>query len=99
MNTKIDDLKQAVVKMIKAGIPVFFGCDVGQSSDRNFGIMDSKLYKFEVSSLIIRSTYPLIIDVNLVGDLQHQAWLVQGRPSQPRRVRDDTRHGHLWCSH
>jgi aminopeptidase C len=49
VNTKIDDLKQAVVKMIKAGIPVFFGCDVGQSSDRNFGIMDTKLYKFEVS--------------------------------------------------
>ena len=48
VNTKIDDLKQAVVKMIRAGVPVFFGCDVGQSSDRNFGIMDPKLYKFEV---------------------------------------------------
>ncbi|EKM54436.1 uncharacterized protein PHACADRAFT_174941 [Phanerochaete carnosa HHB-10118-sp] len=47
VNTKIDDLKQAVVKMIQAGVPVFFGCDVGQSSERNLGIMDTKLYEFE----------------------------------------------------
>ena len=50
MNTQIDDLKQAVVKMVKAGLPVFFGCDVGQSSDRNYGIMDTALFEYEVRS-------------------------------------------------
>ena len=48
MNTEIDNLKQAVVKQIKAGVPVFFGCDVGQFSDRQKGIMDTALFEYEV---------------------------------------------------
>jgi bleomycin hydrolase len=32
VNTEIDNLKATVVKLIKAGIPVFFGCDVGKHS-------------------------------------------------------------------
>ncbi|PCH43598.1 peptidase C1B bleomycin hydrolase [Wolfiporia cocos MD-104 SS10] len=47
VNTKIDDLKQAVVKMIKAGQPVFFGCDVGQSLEREGGIMDTAMFEHE----------------------------------------------------
>ena len=31
--------------MLKAGQPVFFGCDVGQFSDRDLGIMDTSLHK------------------------------------------------------
>lgn len=31
--------------MVKAGQPVFFGCDVGQLSNRD-GIMDSELYDY-----------------------------------------------------
>ncbi|KAI5115416.1 hypothetical protein M0805_001566 [Coniferiporia weirii] len=45
VNTKSADLKQAVVKQLKAGQPVFFGCDVGQFSDRTAGIMDTGLHK------------------------------------------------------
>ena len=48
MNTEIENLKQAVVKQIKAGQPVFFGCDVGQFSDRDAGIMDPALFEYEV---------------------------------------------------
>lgn len=48
MNTQIENLKAAVVKMIKAGQPVFFGCDVGQFSDKTAGIMDTALYEYEV---------------------------------------------------
>lgn len=33
--------------MVKAGVPVFFGCDVGKSSERNLGYMDTTLYQFE----------------------------------------------------
>ena len=42
--------------MIKAGEPVFFGCDVGKFSDRNDGIMDLDLYEYEV-----RFMWPLIL--------------------------------------
>lgn len=37
--------------MIKAGQPVFFGCDVGKFSDSNVGIMDPALFEYEVRSL------------------------------------------------
>jgi len=47
VNTEIQDLKDAVVKSLKAGLPVFFGCDVGQSSDRDNGIMDTDLFDYE----------------------------------------------------
>ena len=48
MNTEIDNLKHAIVKMLKAGQPVFFGCDVGKFSDTPAGIMDLALYEYEV---------------------------------------------------
>ena len=35
--------------MIKAGQPVFFGCDVGKFSDRKAGIMDTALFEYEAS--------------------------------------------------
>ncbi|KAL5484802.1 LAP3_1 [Sanghuangporus weigelae] len=45
VNTEIDDLKASVIKLLKAEQPVFFGCDVGQFSDRDAGIMDTSLHK------------------------------------------------------
>jgi len=47
VNTEIENLKSAVVKMIKAGHPVFFGCDVGKFSDSGKGIMDTALFEYE----------------------------------------------------
>lgn len=44
--------------MIKAGVPVFFGCDVGKFSD-SVGIMDPELFAYEVSS-IFRGVVPLL---------------------------------------
>ncbi|OCH87297.1 peptidase C1B bleomycin hydrolase [Obba rivulosa] len=49
VNTQIENLKAAVVKMVKAGQPVFFGCDVGQFSDKTAGIMDTALYEYETT--------------------------------------------------
>ncbi|KAI0745719.1 peptidase C1B bleomycin hydrolase [Earliella scabrosa] len=49
VNTEIENLKRAVVKQIKAGQPVFFGCDVGQFSDRESGIMDTALFEYEAA--------------------------------------------------
>ena len=49
MNTEIEQLKAAVVKLVKAGQPVFFGCDVGKFSDRDLGIMDTALFEYEAA--------------------------------------------------
>ena len=63
VNTEIENMKAMVIKaclhvisthlnhkslqMIKAGLPVFFGCDVGKFSDRTSGIMDPDLFAYE----------------------------------------------------
>ncbi|KZO98930.1 peptidase C1B, bleomycin hydrolase [Calocera viscosa TUFC12733] len=47
VNAEIDRLKSAVVRSIRANQPVFFGCDVGKSSDRDLGIMDCGIYDYE----------------------------------------------------
>ncbi|PNY25530.1 Bleomycin hydrolase [Tolypocladium capitatum] len=48
VNVDMDTLKSACVEMLKAGLPVFFGCDVGQFSDKASGIMDTALYDYDV---------------------------------------------------
>lgn len=47
VNTEIENLKSVVIKLVKAGQPVFFGCDVGKFSDRVGGIMDTALFEYE----------------------------------------------------
>ncbi|KAJ7733775.1 peptidase C1B bleomycin hydrolase [Mycena maculata] len=47
VNTEVENMKSTVVKMIKAGVPVFFGCDVGKFSSRVDGIMDPALFDYE----------------------------------------------------
>ncbi|OJJ01762.1 hypothetical protein ASPVEDRAFT_41356 [Aspergillus versicolor CBS 583.65] len=43
VNVEMHVLKNAAISMLKAGHPVFFGCDVGKFSDRTTGIMDPDL--------------------------------------------------------
>lgn len=47
INVDMDTLKAACVAMIRAGLPVFFGSDVGQSSRSDDGIMDLELFGYE----------------------------------------------------
>ncbi|PWZ03236.1 peptidase C1B, bleomycin hydrolase [Testicularia cyperi] len=49
VNTTVDVMRNAVVASIKAGQPVFFGCDVGQFSDKDSGIMDQNLFGYELA--------------------------------------------------
>ncbi|WP_179395840.1 aminopeptidase C [Lacticaseibacillus absianus] len=44
LNLDIDTFKQLAIKQLAAGESVWFGSDVGQSSDRQIGIMDTKIY-------------------------------------------------------
>jgi bleomycin hydrolase len=41
-------MKNAAISMLKAGIPVFFGSDVGKFSDSASGIMDTDLFDFDL---------------------------------------------------
>lgn len=47
LNLEIDKLKELSMKQITNGEPVWFGCDVGQKSDREHGIMDTDLFNYE----------------------------------------------------
>ncbi|MGC9512201.1 MAG: C1 family peptidase [Fidelibacterota bacterium] len=47
LNVDIQTLKSLALAQLKAGEPVWFGCDVGQLSDRESGIMATDLYLYE----------------------------------------------------
>jgi bleomycin hydrolase len=47
LNVDLDTMKRAAIAQIKDERPVWFGCDVGKSFDRDLGLMDSELYDFE----------------------------------------------------
>jgi bleomycin hydrolase len=43
INVEMQTLKTAVIAMLRAGYPVFFGCDVGKFYDRDRGVLDNDL--------------------------------------------------------
>jgi bleomycin hydrolase len=47
LNLPIDKLIDYSTAQLKDGEPVWFGCDVGQWSDRDLGIMDTNLFNYE----------------------------------------------------
>ena len=47
LNLPIDDLKNAAIKQLKDGFPVWMGCDVGQSFIRQEGILDTKAFNIK----------------------------------------------------
>ncbi|ETN41152.1 uncharacterized protein HMPREF1541_03087 [Cyphellophora europaea CBS 101466] len=49
VNVDMLTMKQAAVAMLKAGLPVFFGSDVGKFSNSSSGIMDTALYDYKLA--------------------------------------------------
>lgn len=49
VNVDMSVMKSAAVAMLKAGIPVFFGSDVGKYSNSSSGIMDTSLYDYKLA--------------------------------------------------
>jgi bleomycin hydrolase len=49
VNVSMPTLKTAAIKMLKAGLPVFFGCDVGKFSNSTTGIMDDKMFDYRLA--------------------------------------------------
>ena len=47
INVPIDVLKAAAIESIKAGKPVWFGCDMGPLISRKEGIMDMEVYAYD----------------------------------------------------
>ena len=56
LNVKIDILKRATIESIKNNDPVWFGCDVSKYLHRTHGVMDTKLFDFE---LFYGTSFPL----------------------------------------
>ncbi|RMZ73788.1 bleomycin hydrolase [Pyrenophora seminiperda CCB06] len=48
VNVDMKTIKDACIAMLKRGMPVFFGSDVGKYSDSQKGIMDTGLYQYEL---------------------------------------------------
>lgn len=48
VSVDMDTLKTVCVKMLKAGLPIFFGSDVGKFSDSASGIMDLELFNYDL---------------------------------------------------
>jgi bleomycin hydrolase len=57
VNVDIDILKQTAIKMIKKGIPVFFGADVGMGMDKSNGILSTEVFQYELGfNITLRGT-------------------------------------------
>ena len=48
VNIPMEIMKNACIAMLRAGHPVFFGCDVGKSSESAHGIMDVDLFDYDL---------------------------------------------------
>ncbi|KAH7311895.1 putative cysteine proteinase 1, mitochondrial [Rhexocercosporidium sp. MPI-PUGE-AT-0058] len=48
VNVTMDVMKEACIKMLQAGLPIFFGSDVGKYSNSASGIMDLSLIDYEL---------------------------------------------------
>ncbi|KAI8079622.1 peptidase C1B, bleomycin hydrolase [Gilbertella persicaria] len=49
VNTPIETIKKLAVDVLKSGHPVWFGCDVGQFSNRNTGAMDTHVFDYKLT--------------------------------------------------
>ena len=48
VNVDMPTLKRAAIAQLRAGVPVFFGSDVGKYSDSKLGVMDTSLFDYEL---------------------------------------------------
>lgn len=48
VNVPIDVMKQAAIKQMQNGEPVWFGCDVGKYMDRDSGWMSTELFEYDL---------------------------------------------------
>ncbi|GAA5812744.1 hypothetical protein MFLAVUS_006202 [Mucor flavus] len=49
VNTTAATMKKLAIDVLKSGNPVWFGCDVGQFSNRNTGVMDTNVFNYKLT--------------------------------------------------
>lgn len=49
LNTNLDTMKAAAIAQLQSKAPVWFGCDVGRFLERDLGVMDTRLFNFELA--------------------------------------------------
>ncbi|CAG8551696.1 11992_t:CDS:2 [Ambispora leptoticha] len=49
VNIPIDEMKRLTIQVLRSGRPVWFGADVGKFSHYSLGILDNKVYDFELA--------------------------------------------------
>ncbi|KAF9425271.1 hypothetical protein BGZ94_007681 [Podila epigama] len=49
INTEIQDLKDLAIKKLQSGKPVWFGADVGKFLQRDAGILDPKVFQYDLT--------------------------------------------------
>ncbi|CAG8478867.1 10086_t:CDS:2 [Ambispora gerdemannii] len=49
VNIPIDKMKKLAIQVLRSGKPVWFGADVGKFSHNTLGILDNKVYDFELA--------------------------------------------------
>ncbi|KAG9290653.1 hypothetical protein G9A89_011616 [Geosiphon pyriformis] len=49
VNIKIEEMKRLAVQVLRSGKPVWFGADVGKFSNTPLGILDNKVYEYELA--------------------------------------------------
>ena len=69
LNVDMNTFRQVAIKQLESGESVWFGCDVGQESDRKKGIMDTELYhKDELFDVDFLMTHAMVLTgVDLVN--------------------------------
>ena len=68
VNVNMKTVKAACVSMLKAGLPIFFGSDVGKFSDSSSGIMDLDIIDYELGFNVRASMAMSKADRLRVGD-------------------------------
>ena len=65
LNIEMELMKKITKELLEGGEPVWFGCDVGKMLQRQLGLMDFDLYKFE-------DLYDIKFDLDKEGRLNYQ---------------------------
>ena len=84
--------------MIKAGVPVFFGCDVGKFSDQATGIMDPALFEYAVNLIFSTIVHVVRMSNNpfLLECLRYRTQIDQSSGTPDVRIDDDPCYGDYW---
>lgn len=99
VNCHIEELKNSVVKMVKAGHPVVLSCDVWQSSEDNIGLLDPDLYDISVRATSLRFCVTFTLGAELDLQTAFDFGLNLSTPDRLRVGAESRQHVVVWAVH